>query len=513
MIQSINITNSAGNILDINLRSSLDDHGLQVFNLEGLGSPKATVSGLSGPTYDGISGEFVRADARQLLLTLAIPVRGDAEETAKQLVYDFFPVKDEITFRIITDAKDAYATAIVESVEMNQFAKVVNAVVSLYCTNPYFLDMVEEYDYGEYGGTEQTINYKGEVPTPTLITVICGDPYAWGGGYESMGTCLIENDRDSQSMTIEFEAFALGDKYFIDGTPGQKSVIHEDGATHSLTDVTSMVIPTSDWIKLHPGDNVFNVTVAGTYQGGALNRPPTANLKAYLPLNDLEGDELELVGDRVFAKHLYPLDGTGELGNSPGKVYSRARQFHKDNFTSLLGPSDITLCPITDHTFVFWIYIDNFTLNQTILDILEDLNYSGIEIQVKTNTTIEYNLKRLGGDQIVASNALIFDTWYCFFCWYDLSTTTAYIQIDLGTPNSNATVLPPIAYTSSWRLGADSQYITRATARFQGLALYDYILTGVQKTWVYNSGNGRTYGELVEEHELGVLYRPQYQGV
>jgi hypothetical protein len=515
MIQSIRITNSGGDVLDINLRSSLDDHGLLVFNLEGLGSPKAEVTGLSGPTYDGIAGEFVRAGARQLLLTLAIPARGDAEEVAKQKVYDHFRVKETITFRVITDAQDVYAPAIVESVEMNQFSKVENAVISLYCPDPYFLDMVETWEYGEYGGTTQTINYEGTAPTGTYIVVLCGDPWSWGGDYESLGYCTIENDRDDQSMTIEFISFSEGDRYFIDSYPGQKSVWHEDGDTHALTDVTSWVVPTSDWIVLHPGDNDLSVVVGGTYQGPHANRPPTANLLGYLPLNELEDDPGELVGDRVFRKddHLPGL-GTGELGNDTGILYPTARQFDKDYWTFLLGPNDSTLNPLGDYTLIFWAYIEDFTNFGTILDVLGGGPNGGINIRVSSTSNLQYGHDGWNDTiKYITISTAPLNTWTCFFCWFDASATTMYLSMNNATPVSRSDAPAPTAYSSPWRIGEDIASSFRFTGRLQGLGLYNIALSAAQRTWVYNSGKGRTYGELVAEHELDVLYRPRYQGV
>jgi hypothetical protein len=508
MIQSIKITNSIGDVLDLDLRSSLDDHGLLVFNLTGLGSPKATVSGVSGPTYDGITGEFVRADARHLLLTLAIPARSTAEETAKQKVYDYFPVKEEISFRVITDAKDVYTTAIVESVEMNQFSKVENAVISLYCADPYFLDTLEKYKYGELNAVSKTIAYEGEVPTETYITVVCGDPWSWGGDYESMGTCTIENDRKTQSMVIEFIAFAEGDRYYIDSRVGQKRVIHEDGATHVQTDVTHLVVPTSDWIKLYPGDNVLSVTIAGTYQGPLPNRPDDAYLAAYLPLGDVSTmAPLELHDDKVFTKG-------GTVGVLAGKVYPRARYFNPLNEAhfSSVDSLDEDLTPVDDFTLIFWGNIVSDTVIRTVLSAM-DAGTDGFNIYMAANDDMKLGIKYNGGTLWTVTLSNIVGAWNCVFFWFDKSASIMYAQKNDGTPVSRSSTPGPNSYISVWDIGGKTttQFLK---GQLQSFALYNgLILTSAERDWVYNSGKGRTYAELMGEHELDVLYRPRYQGV
>ena len=87
MIKTITIKNPNRNILELNLRSSAQEVGLLIFNIEGLGPPKATVNGQGGPNFDGIRASSVRTDARHLLMTLAVVEGGDLEEDAKQRIY------------------------------------------------------------------------------------------------------------------------------------------------------------------------------------------------------------------------------------------------------------------------------------------------------------------------------------------------------------------------------------------------------------------------------------------
>ncbi len=507
MIKRILITNPAGDTLNLNLRSSLDDHGLLIFNLTGLGSPKATVSGLSGPTYDGITGEFVRTDARHLLLTLAIPGRGDAEETAKQTVYDFFPVKEEIIFNVTTDIKDAYVTAIVESVEMNQFSKVENAVISLYCPNPYFLDMIEPLEYAWYGSSGKTIEYDGDLPTGIFITVHFG---------EKNGTYMIlTNDHGSQSMTIDFSPLSLGsveegDTIYIDTRFGQKSVIHENyyGAQQNLM---PGVGPTEDWIELRPGDN--NIAITLDELGGLdPNMPDPADLQAYLPLNETNearGKAVELHNDEHFSE-------IGSAGaNLNAVVYSTARRLNPvpgTYFDSGWPEVDVGFNPIFDFTFVFWGKIMFGSTIRTIISAM-DAGTDGYYIEIPGTNIIGFYVKSGGVNPIgVTIDPVDNNAWSCYFCWFDESTETIYGQRNDLTPTNKPNTPAPDVYQSAVTIGGKSsgQYLN---GNLQAIALYLVVLTSGERDWVYNGGYGRTYAELSGTLEITVEYRPLYQGV
>jgi len=248
MIKTLYITNPSANTLTLHLGSSFEDEGLLIFNITGLGPPKATVSATGGPTYDGTTVSAIQVDARHVLLTLAIPVGSISEETAKQKVYTYFPIKQEIIFRIETDNKDVFAVAIVESVEANQFAKVENFVISLYFPKPYFLDMVEDNpSISTPSGT--TITYDGEVESGIYIDIVFT-------GYPG-GNITITNDREIQSMTLDWGAGVLpgsGDWCRIDTRKGQKSAIYKEFGQPEFNFMNGIGI-NDDWIKLLPGNN------------------------------------------------------------------------------------------------------------------------------------------------------------------------------------------------------------------------------------------------------------------
>lgn len=264
MINYIQTTNPSNNSLLLYLATSGDDQGLVIFNLEGLGPPKATVNGLGGPNYDGVIVSSVKTDARHIVLTLAVKPGYD-EETAKQKIYTYFPIKKIIKFKVATDQKVVYADAYVESVEMNQFAKVENAVISLYCPEPYWLD-INNYS-PSISSTGTTIAYPGEVSCGVEIQV----------SYSSTVNprdITITNANGTQSFFLDISQacadiplsqISTGSTIKIKTYPGEKSIYFYYGAGQSpVYNWFNYHTLGDDFIQLYLGNNLIDWDMSDT---------------------------------------------------------------------------------------------------------------------------------------------------------------------------------------------------------------------------------------------------------
>lgn len=277
MIRSIWVETLSGDRLDIDLRRSADELGLLVFNLEGLGPPKATVSGRGGPNFDGIKMNSVRADSRQIVFTIAITAKGDREEAAKALVYKFFPSKGLIKFGVVTDRYESYVDAVVEENEFNQFSTVENAVISLLCPQPYFRDVEINEHYTNFSATEGLLYFPVTnnavsspeielgiyVPLPTIEVVNHGGATVGCNiimyfGYGNTNGIHIRNSNGDQLMRIDPRSgtgtFSLSSIH-INTVVGEKSVQwYYDG---EYTNILNDVRLGDDWITIEPGVNTI----------------------------------------------------------------------------------------------------------------------------------------------------------------------------------------------------------------------------------------------------------------
>ena len=283
MIKTVTIENPNRNVLELNLKNSDREVGLLIFNIEGLGPPQATVSGTGGPNFDGIRASSARTDSRQLLMTLAVVGGGELEEDAKEKIYTYFPIKQTITFGIETDRKDVYIPAIVESNEFNQFASVENAVISLFCPNPYFIDMLLgrviispnrgvplfEFPFENASLTEDLLEFGYITALPTAEI-----PYV--GQVETgidlnlhmldyVEDVIITNNNGRQQMALDFSgaetyfgsSVKAHDQVFINTRIGEKSAYFvRDTVWYNMINGVGI---DDDWINLRPGTNTIIV--------------------------------------------------------------------------------------------------------------------------------------------------------------------------------------------------------------------------------------------------------------
>lgn len=290
MIESIWVINQNGERLDLNLRSSNLDHGLLIYNLTGIGSPSANVNSEGGPNFDGVEVNSITVDPRSIDFTIAVQHSGAKEVHAKELIYKFFPLKQTITFGILVNSVDLCIEAIVEENEYNQFAKVENAVISLFCPNPYFMETREriyilpadrvhkrfsfpymnnslDEDLTQFGSIEDwataEVLYHGGVTTGFNMSIGFTN-WPWT-------PITIRNNNGPQEFVIDMdtvetiigEAVAIGDRIDLNTKIGEKGVQFYNSSTGQLHNILSAIDMDQDWIEIRSGVNAF--TLIGPY--------------------------------------------------------------------------------------------------------------------------------------------------------------------------------------------------------------------------------------------------------
>jgi len=186
-------------------------------------------------------------------------------------------------------------------------------------------------------------------------------------------------------------------------------------------------------------------------------------------------------------------------------VYSdAAAQFTAANSESLSIASNSTLqLGDIDFTIAGWAYLDSKTTARSIAGKRATGGTTDLEFTfVYDNATDRFVLAIGDSSNIstVAANNLgspSTGTWYYVVGWRDKTAGTINIQVNNGTVDSATVSRIPQVGTATFRVGA--QQNTAAVfwnGRIDSLGFWKRTLTAAERTWLYNSGNGRVYADI-----------------
>lgn len=278
MIKSVSITNHLGETLKIILSEENPDSGIIVTNIDGLGAAKADINTTTLATSDGSIYNSARLNQRNIVIDLMLTFAPQVEDS-RQRIYQYFPIKKQITLTIETDNRTAKINGYVESNEPEIFSEKEVVQLSLICPDPYFrsdktnrtifsgIDPLFEFIFSneslddgliEFGSievaTERSILYTGDADVGIVLRI-----HAIGPAKK----ISIYNVRTRESMTIDTDKLAkltgsgviAGDDIIIDTNRGKKSIqLLRAGHT---TNILNCLDRGANWFRLEKGDNIF----------------------------------------------------------------------------------------------------------------------------------------------------------------------------------------------------------------------------------------------------------------
>ena len=255
----IKVKNNFGEIL--NLSSST---AYTLYKVEGITPPKMNISTSANATSDGDTVNSVRAEKRNIVLYLTID--NDVENNRLKL-YRYFPLKRDITICCKTDTRDMCIEGKVELIEPALFEQKQAVQISIICPQPYFKAIDDFVTYlAETNnlfsfpvsissvGTElsaitnnvrKSIVNSGEIDTGIIINL-----FATGEVVNPVIYDAFKRTHIKLNFTMQ-----TNDLIVINTNSGKKSVtLIRDGVEYNAM---GYLVPTSDWLKLYSGDNVF----------------------------------------------------------------------------------------------------------------------------------------------------------------------------------------------------------------------------------------------------------------
>lgn len=236
-----------------------------ITDMDGLNPPSASIVTSETSLFDG--AKFVSSKTETRQLDIAIAIQRNAEENRIAL-YNVVRTKQYIKVSYKNGRRDVFIEGYVSDFNIDYFAQMQEATISILCPEPYFKDAEEIIAGVNLIIAKFTFPFAIEATKKVTL-----------GEYEEVLEANVVNDGDVESgMVIEIHAngevknpviynrettefFGLdieleqGDSVYINTTVGQKSVqLFRDA---EYINIFNYIKQYSTWLQLAQGDNIF----------------------------------------------------------------------------------------------------------------------------------------------------------------------------------------------------------------------------------------------------------------
>jgi len=228
----------------------------------------------------------------------------------------------------------------------------------------------------------------------------------------------------------------------------------------------------------------LSLALGGKPPGG--NTPSTLlnNLVYYLPMNEVSGTRVSLVGSPSAT------EGGGSTGSTTGLVYSLAANFPGGTFLQI---SPFTITTIAGLTLALWAKTSaagyNFVFGTST-------GYGAGNVQMGMYNTAPggfFTTNAEGTDRATAANVTSNGSWHLIIGWFDPADGKNHIQGDNGTVFDSTAANAPVISASTCFLGQFGGGNFGAVGPVGPFAAWNRILTTTERTNYYNSGTGKPY--------------------
>ncbi len=257
MLTMVTVQNPGGTLLLPLMDSS---GGYVVKDVQGLDPVKATLTSSTLAQVDGAQAQHARREPRNIIMKLGLEPDYAVTSVAglRSNLYNYLMPKSPVTFALYSDDVLWGTTdAVVESMENNMFTADPQVDVSLICYDPDFYAPAPTVVDGSTVSTSdtQTIAYPGTSDTGIKFTL------TFPGTADEI---RLYNQRPDQVLDILriTGSFLANDVLTVDTNPGSKKItVTRAGLTFS---VLYYLDPTSTWISLMKGNNLFRAYYSGS---------------------------------------------------------------------------------------------------------------------------------------------------------------------------------------------------------------------------------------------------------
>lgn len=218
-----------------------------------------------------------------------------------------------------------------------------------------------------------------------------------------------------------------------------------------------------------------------------------ANLVSFWSLEEASGSRADAHGSNALADNNTVTNAAGKVGNAASFAAASSE------YLSIADNASFT---VTSFTWLLWIYTG--TLDTTFrFAVTKDTGGANREYGVgKDDSKRAYAFCFNQAGSVVerrSTPALSDNTWYLLEIYYDSVAQLFGLRINDGAVAVQVPVAltAPIRDTSAalniGRLGSGSGYWNGLVDQ---VGMWSRVLTTAERTWLYNSGNGRSYAEV-----------------
>lgn len=271
MVKTLTVINYLNQGLKIDLLNPWNS-GLAITNIEGLGSPNATINTTDFSSGDGGVFNSAKTETRNIVITAKLL---DPIDESRLASYKYFPVKKPVTLIFETESRNVYCIGYVESNEQSHFSNLTACQISIVCPFPFFystslhetvfygvnpqlefaLEPSNAIEFGDiYHNDMKSVVYEGDIETGVVIFMRArGD----------VKNITIYNTATAEQMHVNTDlleamtgkGFGKGDEITISTIKGQKTMILlREGVQYNIVNCLGRY---TDWFTLAKGDNIF----------------------------------------------------------------------------------------------------------------------------------------------------------------------------------------------------------------------------------------------------------------
>jgi hypothetical protein len=226
------------------------------------------------------------------------------------------------------------------------------------------------------------------------------------------------------------------------------------------------------------------------------------NLIAYWPLDEASGDALDAHGS------LDLTETGGTIGTATGKV-GDARDFEADDteFFARADGTDLSTGDI-DFTFAAWVQLESKPSSATLISkgTVSDGEYY---LMYRGGGTDRFEFSAYGGAGFASGSTARADnlgspssaTWYFVVAWHDSVNNQIGIAVNAGTADTASHSAGVLDGSGAFFLGAGYPHHPATGGEpWDGLidevGFWKRVLTGSERTELYNAGAGRDYAYI-----------------